>query len=791
MQVNYAAIPTEMRQYRQWVCWRYEDRNSPKPTKVPYDPRNGHLASVTDPNSWCDFDMAVAYAQIPNSPYDGIGFVLTKFDPYTFIDLDDTQGDTVSLERQQKIFKEFDSYSERSPSGQGLHIIVKGNIPAGRRRSHIEVYSSERYMTMTGDIFHDKPIEERQSLTHMLWAQMGGGAGENVYHKGDAPETETDEQVITRALAAVNGDKFKTLLDGQWQGIYPSQSEADFAFIDIIAFYTQSKVQIARIFRRSILGQRDKAQRGDYVDKMILRAFDRMLPPIDIIALNNKFEEAKADGVLPTISGVTPPPAPDAAAAEEKPANISGGTAIRKFWQPMPIVPPPGLVGDIAKFIYNAAPRPVPEAAIVAAIGLMAGICGRSYNVSGTGLNQYILLLAPTGTGKEGIASGISKLMDSVKVTVPACRHFRGPAEIASGQALLKHISNPDKRCFVSIVGEFGLKMQQLASPRASASELTLKRVLLDLYNKSGFKDTVAASIYAQKENNTEEVESPSVTILGESTPETFYDSLDERLITDGLLPRFMFVEYTGKRPPRNIGHELVQPDPDLILRLKELTEYNIMMQGNSSTPRRVINVGCTADALTFLNTIDKLVDDAINETNTDTLRHLWNRAHIKTLKLAALVAVGRNYNNPIITIEDAEWALNVIMQDIVGIVTRFSRGEIGRNTDENKQGREILRVCVEYAACEFREVKGYGVDAALHKDRIIPNSFISRKLRNSSIFRNDRNGAREALNRTIKGLLDAGDLREVGKHVMDKNYSYGGRAFMLAAPDKLAAAMD
>jgi len=53
-------------------------------------------------------------------------------------------------------------------------------------------------------------------------------------------------------------------------------------------------------------------------------------------------------------------------------------------------------LGEIAHFIYNAAPRQVEEVAIAGAIGLLSGICGRSYNVSGTGLNQYILLLAKT-----------------------------------------------------------------------------------------------------------------------------------------------------------------------------------------------------------------------------------------------------------------------------------------------------------------------------------------------------------------------------------------------------------
>jgi len=88
----------------------------------------------------------------------------------------------------------------------------------------------------------------------------------------------------------------------------------------------------------------------------------------------------------------------------------------------------------MAQFIYSAAPRPVPEVALAAAIGLMAGITGRAYNISGTGLNQYVLLLAMTGAGKEAAASGINKLMNTIKMQVPTSTGFIGPSEISSAQ---------------------------------------------------------------------------------------------------------------------------------------------------------------------------------------------------------------------------------------------------------------------------------------------------------------------------------------------------------------------
>jgi hypothetical protein len=773
MRLNAQRIPQEMRGYHQWIVWRYEDRNAKKPTKVPYDPRTGLMASVIDPVTWCDFDTALAILSA-GTAYNGLGFVLTGSDPYTFIDLDDCGGKQVDIDRQIKIYQEFDSYSERSPSGTGLHIIVKGHIPQGRRRSSIELYSSERYMTMTGDVFNDKPIQHKQDVLQLLWAQMGTHSANNT-HTGDEPETMTDQQVVEKALNAVNGVKFNALLCGNFTEFYPSQSEADFAFIDIIAFYTQNRAQIIRIFSASPLGQRDKAKRPDYVNRMILRAFDNLLPPINIIDLKNK-TDAQIQEIKHAFSAM-----PHVKSTDD--TNLS---RMKKFWIPQPITPPPGLLGEMARFIYAASPRPVAETAITAAIGMLAGIAGRAFNVSGTGLNQYVLLLAPTGTGKEALAGGIGKLFDAIKTAVPASADFRGPSEIASGQALLKTIDNPNKRSFVSIVGEFGLKLQQLASPRASSSELMLKRVLLDLYNKSGHSDKVMPSIYAAKEKDTDVIDNPAVSILGESTPETFYDSIDEKLITDGLLPRFIIIEYTGKRPPRNKAHTQARPSFPLIESLAEITGYSLLLQREN----QVINVETDDAALAFLDEVDRLVDEAINDTTTDVLRHLWNRAHLKTLKLAALVAVGCNFTQPVITEEIAKWAYNLVSADVVGIVSRFSRGEIGKNTDENKQGVTVLNLCAEYLSRTFKELRAYQIDETLHADRIITYNFISKRVAMRGVFRNDKMGASTALKRTVQGLLDAGDLQEVGRHTLQQKYAYHGRAFVIPRPEKLAASM-
>lgn len=762
-------IPQELQSLRQWVCWRLEDDGSSKPTKVPYCPHTGELASVSDPKTWDTFAHAIAALQQQTWKYSGIGFVFTADDPYAFIDLDDPQGDQETLNRQVKIFNEFQSYSELSPSGKGLHIIVKGAIPSGRKRSKIEIYSSGRYATFTGNVHLNRPIEDRQSLLMLLYTQMGSHIAQANAFTGDPQEPCSDDEVIKRALNAVNGDKFKLLIEGQWNQAYSSQSEADFAFIDIIAFYTQNKVQIARMFRASPLGQRKKAQRTDYVDSMTLKSFDRMYPHVDFDGLRNEIEAAVAASQPQAV----------AARAKDQLELFKGARSDDPAAQILTSrvgAAPPGLLGEIAQFIYAAAPRPVPEIALAGAIGFLAGICGRSYNISGNGLNQYVILIAATGTGKEAIAIGTQKLLNAIKTQVPASAQFVGPAEIASPQALARHLSNTSP-CWFSVLGEFGIRLQQLCDVRASTQEMGLRRMLLDLYGKSGQHSVLQPTIYSDKEKNTKDVQSPSVTLIGETTASEFYGALDERMIVQGLLPRFFSIEYTGPRPPSSESHNLATPPFKLIQDLASMAASCLTLMHSN----KVINVQMDKSGAEYLRQYDKLIDDRMNGTQDDVVHHLWSRSHMKVMKLAALVAVGINPFQPIVTEEAAKWAADLVNRDTYNLLHRFERGEVGKASEETLQSKQLIKVFIDFVTKDYVQVARYGVSAKMHNEHVVPMQYIQRRLAAAAAFRLDRMGATNALKRTIQTLIDQGFIREVGRNDMAVMYNNSGKAYMVS----------
>jgi putative DNA primase/helicase len=256
------AIPQELRNLPQWVTWRIiHRRDAGKPTKLPLNPRTGEVASSTDPTTWGSFDEALS--AFLSGSCDGIGFVFSPDDPYVGVDLDGCYDPESGILAPwaQGIVSLLSTYTELSPSGRGLHLILRGQIPGLRRRQGpIEMYSEGRFFTMTGcclegthpDIAHR--AGELQAVYHQAFGQP-----KTVWDNGEslsdgpspARHMPDDDDLVQKARGAKNGTAFSRLWHGDCQG-YASQSEADLALCSHLAFWTGSDAaRMDQLFRRS------------------------------------------------------------------------------------------------------------------------------------------------------------------------------------------------------------------------------------------------------------------------------------------------------------------------------------------------------------------------------------------------------------------------------------------------------------------------------------------------------------------------------------------------------------
>jgi putative DNA primase/helicase len=253
---NFINIPEEMRQLDRWVCWRLEERDG-KPTKVPVNPSTGGQAMSNNSTTWGTYRQAVS--AVKKFSCNGIGFMFNG-DGLLGVDLDNGRNpDTGEIEPwAREIINELDSYTEISQSGRGIHILCYGKLPTGkRRRGNVEMYETGRYFIMTGDVLDDAHMDiedrtEQLAAVHQKYLAQKKQK-KNSGQVGAVPPADLSPwEIIDKAGSAKNGNKFRQLMSGDISG-YNSQSEADLALCNIIAFYTQDVGTIDAVYRQSNL----------------------------------------------------------------------------------------------------------------------------------------------------------------------------------------------------------------------------------------------------------------------------------------------------------------------------------------------------------------------------------------------------------------------------------------------------------------------------------------------------------------------------------------------------------
>jgi primase-polymerase (primpol)-like protein len=252
-----AQIPPELSKLHQWVLWKSKPKGNGKTTKVLYSITGGKAKS-NDPKTWTSFENVLK--RYKAGGYDGIGYVFSPDDPFCGIDLDHCRDPkTGKIEFWAlEIIKDFSSYTEISPSGTGVHIICKGKLPeGGRKKGNIEIYDKGRYFTVTGNRLDGTPSEinsAQEAIDKLLSSHFTKEVGPQAPISSSSPQPcESDPELIQKAISAGNGHKFNLLYQGQWQEAgYPSQSEADQAFCNLLAFWTgRDAARIDAIFHQS------------------------------------------------------------------------------------------------------------------------------------------------------------------------------------------------------------------------------------------------------------------------------------------------------------------------------------------------------------------------------------------------------------------------------------------------------------------------------------------------------------------------------------------------------------
>lgn len=312
----------------------------------------------------------------------------------------------------------------------------------------------------------------------------------------------------------------------------------------------------------------------------------------------------------------------------------------------------PGFVSEVMDHCLETAPYPNPALAFCGALSLQAVLAGRKVrDPADNRTNIYLLALAYSSVGKDWPRKINTHIMHRVGLVAALGEKF------ASGEGIQDSLFLTPSMLFQT--DEIDGLLQSINKARDARHENILG-TLLTMYS-------AANSIYPMRRKAGKEapgvIDQPCLVVYGTAIPTHYYDSLSERMLTNGFFARMLIVE-SG---PRAIGQEpgIINPPASIIETARWWSEFN-PGSGNLEAfhPQPVI-VAADEEARGLLAEARRTSETeyANSESRGDPVgTTVWGRVPEQVRKLALLYAVSANHQSPVINAVAVRWATDFML---------------------------------------------------------------------------------------------------------------------------------
>jgi hypothetical protein len=643
-------IPQELTERPQWLAWYYDQDGC----KIP-------IGKSNDPRTW---------RHLKDIKCGNIAFVISEDDPYCGIDLDDCIVDGKFTELANEVLERFSNvaYAEYSPSGIGIKLLTKATKPSWsvcQADKWLECYDHARFWTMTekmvdeeyfstiGDgqaavdwlcekwLKQEKPIARYVPAKATVSKQVAERAQSYVDAAECAGEGHRNNAAFRLAghLAAIVGSSFERLSESevfdyvmQWNSRLPVPMDQS---------------EVASVVKSAMVNgsPRDDKPPEEFEQYIVLN--------IDWDALNSQIED---DEELDDEAFIT---------------NL---------------IPQSGIMRMVFDFYGQQAYRRSVVMGMAVSISLCETIFGRRVR-SHTDLrtNDYNLILATTGSGKEACEATITKILDAAD---PGCRYMI-PPDVQSGNGLMKALSNSP--CAIWVCDEFGKILQAVLDKKGNQHIKNIGNHLLKLYGKSN--GTYGGAAHSDGIRN--RIVQPHLCILGLSTSSTVFDSISTDQVADGLLGRIAIWPVQNRPDPRE-DMTISQPSETLVEAVKSWLEFE--PGGNLVATPETIRM--SDEALNRWKQHAKDINQRMS-SESELRAAVWSRVAARTMKFAMVCRCSRLEIEPAkcqwdfvqIELEDVQWAIC-----ISNWLARISCGLIRENVYDKSgsKAKQILMKAIE-----------------------------------------------------------------------------------------------
>lgn len=339
----------------------------------------------------------------------------------------------------------------------------------------------------------------------------------------------------------------------------------------------------------------------------------------------------------------------------------------------------PGALGHMVDFYNRTAPKPQPQFAVQAALAAVAVIAGRRYrSVENNWTSLFFINVAKSAAGKEHARTVIDTVL-----TAAGLENLIGPRGYTSDSGVFSSLYHQPSH--ISIIDEMG-EMMRNAQAIGNFHKRSANTAMMEAWGLAGgtFRSPGRSTLGApqgQMDSSHHVVHRPSLTVLGMTTPRTFYDNLTEAAIEGGFLNRFIIVE-------SQIGRQLSRRTDPLEVP-QELLDWCAIVRaggagnlaGFSPGPEQVpvhTEVQFTDEAHELFRRYEAKNNQAMDELEDERLDEMLGRSREKAMRIATGLSVSVNPERPVVTADLAQWGIDYIefyTQQTLVAIRRYMHG--------------------------------------------------------------------------------------------------------------------
>ncbi|MCR9200209.1 MAG: primase C-terminal domain-containing protein [Planctomycetaceae bacterium] len=689
------VIPQELKKLNIWHCWKLIGVNTKLPVQI-----NGEPAKSNDPGTWTDYETALEASK------QFTGLVLEIVDPYCGVDLDDCINDVGEVRPwAAEILERFKgvAYAEISPSKTGIKLITRARKPPSTKCKHvihgdqqIECYDNRRFWTVTGDVINEQTeIQDGQEAINWLREEYLRIEQRPAPQRKSLP---TGSALRDRARAYVDSVPYQG--GGRNNAVFSLAGHLYAMSGELGERLDVAEVQDLMRYWNAKLGE-------PLSDRELMTATDSAGRNGTARAEKPSTQSSRCDVDVSALLK-TNPPEPGGVLTLDMLEELANNEVVdqtvasqRRIDLPEDIFEKaPGWLRDMTSFQYESCMFPLRESFLSSAIVTLATILSnRIVGQRGMRTNVYVMVLAPTGGGKDFCRDVSRKVLEEVDP------ELLGSEDFASATAMIRALSTQPVQLW--LIDEVAKMYGMIGSRHASSHQREIVPALLKLFTSSN-KTNVKFRDFANSDNRII-LDHPCANILGTSTDAGFWDSLQSEYITDGLLGRNLVFEdhyslykRTEHRDVDLSSHKdeggLVRiPEhsltiPDELLEIPRYWTDRSYGDGNLShrhpTPIRMAYTKAADEHLQrqFEAIAEKRMDEDVISSS------LWSRQSEKSAKLALIAAGARG--SDVVQLSDAEWAVELTDALARRMIKRV-RGNVAQN-DHERDVQGVLKVIAE-----------------------------------------------------------------------------------------------